>query len=424
VTPLHPDSVRGAPEISGDRVAAAGADLLTAADFRRAAEPLVDAAVWDFIEGGAEDERTLAANVAAFERVRLRPRVLVDVSACDTAVELFGARFATPLGIAPTAYQRLIHPDGEVATARGAGAAGALFVVGMLATRTIEDIAAAATAGLWLQVYWLRHRDIMAALVARAERAGYGALVVTVDVPRMGRRWRDMRNGFTIGGDVAAVNLDPALMAAAHRHDAGRSAIAEHTARTFDAAVTWSDLAWLRERTAMPLVLKGILTAEDATLAVAHGVDGVVVSNHGGRQLDGAVASLDALAEVVDAVGGACPVLFDGGVRRGSDALTALALGARAVLLGRPPLWGLAVGGAGGVAGVLATMTAELEHAMALAGRPTLASIDRTVVAGGKGPTGGTAAGASPPTRLGGFEKLGLEGFEGFEGFENSEGDA
>jgi 4-hydroxymandelate oxidase len=364
--------------------------LLTASDYQQAARDVVRPEVWDFIEGGAEAERTLAANLRAFDRVRLRPRVLTDVSSVDTGVSLFGTRYTTPLGVAPISYHRLVHPEGEVATARGAGAAGALFVTGMFASRTLEDIAAATSCGLWLQLYWLRRRDVLQALAERAERAGYGAIMLTVDVPRMGRRWRDMRNGFTIGDDVAAVNIDPEVMAPAHQRDAGRSAIAQHTAQSFDQSVTWSDLAWLRGRSGLPLVLKGILTAEDARLAVEHGADAIVVSNHGGRQLDGAVASLDALTEVVDAVGGALPVLFDGGVRRGADALAALALGAHMVLLGRPQLWGLAVGGADGVAGLLRTATEELAHAMALAGRPSLTDLDRTAVrtstiAGGDG---------------------------------------
>jgi 4-hydroxymandelate oxidase len=322
----------------------------------------------------------LKANVAAFDRVRLRPRVLTDVSTVDTTVSVFGTGFATPVGVAPTAYHRLVDAEGEVATARGASTAGALFVVSVFASRTLEDIAAASTGPLWLHLYWFHRREVMTGLIRRATAAGYGALVLTVDAPRIGRRWRDMRNGFAIGGDVAAVNIDAAVMALTHHSDVGHSAIAEHAAHSFDPGVTWADLAWLRTQTSLPIVLKGILTAEDAALAVEHGVDGIVVSNHGGRQLDGAVASLDALPEVVDAVGGALPVLFDGGVRRGSDALTALALGARMVLLGRPPLWALAAGGAEGVAGLLRTTTEELALAMALAGRPCLAELDRSVV--------------------------------------------
>jgi 4-hydroxymandelate oxidase len=353
---------------------------LTASDYQRLARELVHPDVWDFIEGGAESERTLRANDGAFDRWWLRPRVLTDVSTVDTALSLFGATYATPIGVSPTAYHRLVDGEGEVATAQGAGAAGALFVVSVFASRTLEDIAKAATSGLWLHLYWFRRREVMTGLIRRATDAGFGALVLTVDAPRIGRRWRDMRNGFAIGGDVAAVNISAAVMELTHHGGHGRSAIAEHAAQSFDPAVTWADLAWLREQTSLPIVLKGILTAEDAALAVEHGVDGIMVSNHGGRQLDGAVPSLAALPEVVDAVAGACPVLFDGGVRRGTDALTALALGARMVLLGRPPLWALAAAGADGVEGLLRTTTDELAHAMALAGRPRLADLDRSAV--------------------------------------------
>ncbi|MFG1810072.1 alpha-hydroxy acid oxidase [Streptomyces sp. NPDC049040] len=352
----------------------------TLGDYARAARARLDGPTWDFIEGGAETERTVGANRRAFGRVTLRPRVLVDVSDCRTGTELLGARLETPLGVAPTAYHRLVHPEGEVATARGAGAAGALYVVSIYASRTLEDIAAAAAGPLWIQVYWLRRREALAGLVGRAAAAGCRAVVLTVDAPRLGRRHRDARNGFALGPGIGAVNLDPSVTAAAHLGGAGRSALAAHAVEAVDPSVTWSDLAWLRARSELPLVLKGILTAQDAVLAVRHGADAIVVSNHGGRQLDGATPSLDALAEVVDAVGGACPVLLDGGVRGGTDAFAALALGARAVLLGRPVLWGLAADGAAGVAGVLGLATEELAHTMALTGRPDLASVDRSAV--------------------------------------------
>ena len=223
-------------------------------------------------------------------------------------------------------------------------------------------------------------------MIGRADAAGYRAVLLTVDAPQLGRRGRDARNGFSIGSGVAAVNLDRALMASAHRPVAGRSALAVHTELAIDPSVTWSDLAWLRTHSDLPLVLKGILTAEDARRALDHGADALVVSNHGGRQLDGAVPSLCALPEVVDAVAGACPVLVDGGVRSGADAFAALALGADAVLLGRPVVWGLAVDGAAGVAGVLNLATEELAHTMALTGRPRLADIDGSAVVGRAAP--------------------------------------
>ncbi|WP_416873823.1 alpha-hydroxy acid oxidase [Kitasatospora sp. SC0581] len=355
--------------------------LLTLAGIERAAHAQLPPEIWDFIEGGSGAERTLTANREMFGRHALRPRTLVDVSACDPALTLLGAPLRLPLGIAPMAYHRLVDPEGETATARAAGRAGALLVAGMFASRTLEEIAAAAIGPLWLQLYWLRERAVLAALVERAEAAGYGALVLTVDAPRIGRRLRDLRNGFAVPSAVRAVNLDQALTAASHRATAGRSGIAEHAREQFDPALSWTDLAWLRERTRLPLVLKGILTAEDARLAVEHGVDAVLVSNHGGRQLDGAMPALAALPEVVDAVPAELPVLFDGGVRSGTDLVIALALGARAVLVGRPALWGLATDGEAGVHRVLDLLREELEHTMALLGRPRLADLDRTVLA-------------------------------------------
>ena len=354
--------------------------LLRLDELEDAARRLLPADVWDYLYGGSGAEWTLAANRAAFDRVVLRPRVLVDVSSCDLSTSVLGERWAAPIAVAPMAYHRLAHPDGEVATASAAGAVGLPMVVSMFASRTVEDVAAAATAPLWLQMYWLRRRDALAALVARAEEAGYRALVLTVDTPRVGRRLRDLRNGFALPAGVEAANLDASVMATAHRHRPGSSALERHSRDQFDAGITWRDLAWLRERSALPLLLKGVLTGDDARLAADEGVDGVVVSNHGGRQLDGAVASLDALPEVVAAVPDGYPVLVDGGVRRGTDVLKALALGARAVLVGRPVLWGLACSGRHGVAAVLRLLCAELDDAMALAGRPTVAQIDRSAV--------------------------------------------
>ncbi|ACU72172.1 (S)-2-hydroxy-acid oxidase [Catenulispora acidiphila DSM 44928] len=356
------------------------APLLCFEDYRGAAQERVAAEIWDFVDGGADTERTVTANRRAFARAEIRPRALVDTEVCDTRTAILGSTLGTPLAVAPTAYHRLVHPEGEVATAQGAGAADALYTVSIFASRTLEDIAASASGPLWLQLYWLRQREAMVTLIDRAAAAGYRALVLTVDIPRMGRRLRDMRNGFAVGPDCAAVNLDAALMASAHLRGAGKSALAVHTAQTIDPSVTWADLAWLRERSDLPLVLKGILTAEDARLAVSYGADAIIVSNHGGRQLDGAVPSLTALPEVVAAVAGACPVMVDGGVRSGGDAFAALALGAQAVFLGRPVLWGLAVGGAAGVAGLLDLATGELAHTMALAGRPGLDLIDRSAV--------------------------------------------
>ncbi|MFE1321023.1 alpha-hydroxy acid oxidase [Kitasatospora phosalacinea] len=355
-------------------------EALEPADFERAARDRLPSDVWDFVQGGSGAERTLAANRARFAECRLRPRTMVDVSVTDQRLTLLGSRLDTPVGIAPMAYHQLFHPEGETATARAAGRAGALMVAGIFASRTLESIAGAATGPLWLQLYWLRRRDALAAVVERAEAAGYRALVLTVDAPRIGRRLRDARNGFAIPAHVRAVNLDPALMAASHRADQGSSGLADHAREQFDPTLTWADLAWLRERTRLPIVLKGILTAEDARLAAEHGADAVVVSNHGGRQLDGALPSLAALPEVAAAAPPNLPVLLDGGVRTGTDVALAVALGARAVLIGRPVLWGLAVDGEDGVARVLDLLKAELDDALALLGRPRLADLDPAAV--------------------------------------------
>ncbi|RKE22663.1 alpha-hydroxy acid oxidase [Streptomyces sp. TLI_171] len=354
---------------------------LTLAEHGTLAKARLPAVIWDFFEGGAGAEWTARANLDAWQRHVLRPRVLVDVSAPDSGTELLGARLAAPLGVAPMAYHRLAHPDAECATAEAAADTGTLLVASIFASRTLEQIAAAAPgAPRWLQLYWLRDREALAALVRRAEQADYRALVLTVDAPKVGRRLRDLRNAFALPPGLTAANLDPALTSAAGRAAPGRSGIEEHSRQQFDTRITWADLAWLRARTTLPLVLKGVLTAEDARLAVEHGVDALVVSNHGGRQLDGAPPALAALPEVVDAVPAALPVLVDGGLRHGADLAKALALGARAALVGRPVLWGLAHGGAEGARAVLDLLREELLDTMVLAGRPTLADLDRTAL--------------------------------------------
>jgi 4-hydroxymandelate oxidase len=343
-------------------------------DFAALARAKVDPLVWDFIEGGGGAELTLEANRALFDAALLRPRVLVDVSRCDTSTRLLGLELPSPFGVAPLAYHGMVLDEGEVATARGL--AGALMVVSIFASRTMEEIAPEATGPLWMQLYWMRERRVLVDLVKRAQGLGFKAIVLTVDAPRIGIRLRDKRNGFGVPAHLAAVNVDQALMAATY----GEDGIAEHARQTFDQSVTWSDLAWLKGLSDLPLVVKGVLTAEDAALAVEHGADAIVVTNHGGRQLDGAIPSLRALPEVVAAVAGRCPVLLDGCVRSGRDAFVALALGASAVLVGRPVLWALAAGGSDGVSRLLAMLTDELDHTMALAGRPSVARIDRSAL--------------------------------------------
>jgi 4-hydroxymandelate oxidase len=369
--------------------------LLTVADYEAAAHDRLPAGIWDYISGGSGEEWTLGANREAFARLALRPRALVDVSAPDLSTALLGAPLRAPIGVAPVAYHQLADPEGEVATARAAGAAGQPLVVSVFASRTLEEIAAAASGPLWLQLYWFRRREVVTGLIRRAEAAGYRALVLTVDTPRVGRRLRDARRGFAIPAGVVAANVDPVVMAGTHEVVDGESALVRHSRAQFDPSLGPDDLAWLCAQTDLPVLVKGVLTAQDAELAMAHGAAGVVVSNHGGRQLDGAVASVDALAEVSAAVGGRGPVLVDGGVRTGTDVLRALALGASAVLVGRPALWGLAVDGESGARAVLDILAAELEEAMVLSGRPRLSDVDSSVLSS-DGPLQGRPAPRDP----------------------------
>jgi 4-hydroxymandelate oxidase len=278
--------------------------------------------------------------------------------------------------IAPTAMHRLAHPDGEAATARAAAAAETVMILSTISTISMEDVAAAGSGPKWFQLYVHRDRDLTATLVKRAHEAGYSAIVLTVDVPFLGRRLRDERNDFTLPPGLGLANLEGIPLPAEPGSNLWR-----YFAAQIDPSVTWEDVAWLRSLSPLPVVLKGILTAEDAVLGVEAGAAGIVVSNHGGRQLDGVAAALDALPEVLEAVGDSCEVYVDGGVRRGTDVLKALGLGARAVLIGRPVLWGLAVDGEAGVTTVLAMLREELRMAMALAGRTSVAAIDSSVIA-------------------------------------------
>jgi 4-hydroxymandelate oxidase len=341
------DGVSGDPDGLGDGVDGLG-ELASRARAR------LDPAHWDFLAGGAGDERTLRANEDAFERRRIVPRVLRSPGNRDLRTSLFGDELATPVLVAPTAFHKLAHPDGEAATARGAADAGTVMVVSMAATTPVEQIAAAG-GPLWFQLYPQPDLAFTESVVKRAEAAGCRALVVTVDSPVFGRRERDLRNGF--------LDLPAGLHCENMRDDTGRV-----RSITMDADLGWQRIDWLRGVTGLPILLKGVLHPADARLAVAHGVDGLLVSNHGGRQLDGVVATVDALPAVADAVDGRLPILLDGGVRRGTDVLVALALGATAVLVGRPVLWGLAADGADGVRNVLERLTAELDQSLALAG--------------------------------------------------------
>jgi 4-hydroxymandelate oxidase len=329
-------------------------------DYERLAEEKLDANAHAYFAGGAGDEVTVRENLAAFERRKLRPRVLVDVRSVSTATTVLGTQIALPILVAPLALQRMAHPDGELATARAAAAAGTIMCLSTAATARPAEVAAAAPgAPRWFQVYVFAERSLTEELIAEAVENGFSALALTVDTPYLGRRERDLRVDFkipeqlTVAGDIFA--------------------------QGFHAGLSWRDLEWLAGY-GLPVVVKGILTSEDAHLACEHGAAAVVVSNHGGRQLDGVPASLDSLEEVVAAVDGRAEVLLDGGIRRGTDVLKALALGARAVLIGRAMVWGLTVAGEEGVADVLRLLRDEVELGLALLGCASPADVTRAHV--------------------------------------------
>jgi isopentenyl diphosphate isomerase/L-lactate dehydrogenase-like FMN-dependent dehydrogenase len=331
--------------------------FVTVDDYEPVARGLLPSEVYDYFAGGAGNEWTLAENRRAFERWLIRPRVLSGAYPPDPSTEILGTHVAFPLLIAPWAYQRKAHPDGEPATARAAARAGTIMAVSTTAMDLLEEVAAASEFTKWWQLYVFTDRGLTEETLYRAHAAGYGAVCFTVDFPVGGLRHRDTRSGFVIPQGLPEDD------------------------QVYDPNITWDDLAWIRERAPLPLLVKGIITAEDAMLAVEHGADGIVVSNHGGRQLDGVAAGITVLPEVVEAVEGRIPVIVDGGVRRGTDIFKAIALGASAVMTARPLCWGLAVNGEEGVVDVLRILRAEFENTMSLAGVRTVADIERAFVA-------------------------------------------
>ncbi|QTS87399.1 alpha-hydroxy-acid oxidizing protein [Ectopseudomonas khazarica] len=349
------------------------ADIAAVGDYQAYARERMSEQAWAYLAGGAADELTLQDNRQAFDRLRLRSRVLQDLRGGNTRLRLFGQDYEHPIFVAPVAYQKLAHADGELACVLGASALRAGMVVSTQASIELETIAAQAQTPLWFQLYIQPDRDFTAALVRRAEAAGYRALVLTVDAPVSGIRNREQRAGFALPAGIEAVNLRGMRPLAVSADPSASSLLLGGP--LLNAAPTWADLAWLRAQTRLPILLKGILSAADAEQALAAGVDGLIVSNHGGRTLDGLPATIEALPEVAAAVQGRVPVLLDGGIRRGTDILKALALGADAVLVGRPCIFALAAAGAVGVAHVLQLLRAELEVAMALTGCADLASI-------------------------------------------------
>ncbi len=342
------------------------------ADFERLASERIEAGALGYFAGGAGDERTLRRNVEAYGEWELIPRVLVDVSEVDASVELFGSKLSMPLAVAPVAFQRLVHEDGEEAMARAAGEAGTAMCLSTIATATPASVAAAAPGTpKWFQLYVFRDRAVTEALLAEAVESGYEAIFLTVDAPFAGRRERDLRAGFEV--DVDAPSVTAAI-------GSDRPVSVREVFGLVDASLSWDDLASLVSSCELPVVLKGLMHPADAELAIEAGAAGVVVSNHGGRQLDGVPATIDALPAVAEAVAGRIPLLVDGGIRRGTDVLVALALGADAALAGRPALWGLAVGGEEGVRQVLEILKAEIELGLALLGCRAPADVTRAHV--------------------------------------------
>lgn len=352
--------------------------LASVAAFEEAARERLSAMAYAYYAGGAGDEVTLSRNCAAWSEIRIWHRVLVDVSRRSTGATLLGREMSAPLLVAPTALHRMACPDGELATVRAAGSVGVPMVVSSLSTTRLEEICAAATGPVLFQLYIGQDRAFVRELAQRAVAAGCAAIELTVDTPVWGLREREQRTGFRVPDGMGVVNL----YREGHAGPTGHSGvgIGQALGWTIDASLSWRDVEWLVGQVPLPVLLKGICRADDARRAVASGAGGIVVSNHGGRQLDGAPAAAEALPHVVDAVAGRVPVLVDGGIRRGTDILRALALGATAVQVGRPVLWGLAVGGEAGARRVLELLVEDLSRSMALAGCPDIRSISRDLL--------------------------------------------
>lgn len=348
-------------------------------DFERLAPDNLTQMAFDYYAGAADDLVTLRDNRLAYQKFRLRPRMLVDVSQRDLNTTVLGKAMPMPLMLAPTAFHRMAHPDGELATVRAAGALGLTMILSSLSTTSLEDVAQAATAPLWFQLYVYKDRGLTESVVRRAEATGYTAIVLTVDAPYFGRREADVRNGFYLPDGLTIANV-----AGTGKENLGAvtggSGLNAYIASMLDASLTWKDLDWLASITHLPVIVKGILRGDDAQRAIDYGAKGIIVSNHGGRQLDTAPATIDVLAEIVDVALDKIDIIMDGGIRRGTDILKAVALGAKAVAIGRPVLWGLAYKGEDGVRRVLEILRDELSLAMALSGCAAVADITEDLI--------------------------------------------
>ncbi|MEN9372328.1 MAG: hypothetical protein RLZZ64_1403 [Bacteroidota bacterium] len=356
-------------------------DVLNIFDLERLAKERLPVLAYDYYRSGAWDETTLKANREAYEKLKIHYKILVDVEKRDLSTTIFGQHVDFPILVAPTAFHKLAHPDGELATGRAAVKAKTIMTLSSLSTTTIEEVAEATNKTFWFQLYINKQREYTRDLVARAESAGAKALVVTVDTPLWGRRERDVRNGFHLPPGLSAINLVKYQQDGIAKGQSG-AGLGQSFAWMLDATLQWKDLDWLASITKLPIIIKGVCRVDDAIKATEHGIKGILVSNHGGRQMDSAPATIDVLPAIVDAVGNRTTVLMDGGIRRGTDAMKALAQGAKAVLVGRPVLWGLAAGGQQGVEKALSMLREELDLGMALSGCRNLKELNRSLLEG------------------------------------------
>jgi 4-hydroxymandelate oxidase len=356
-------------------------DVINIFDLERLAKERLPVLAYDYYRSGAWDETTLKANRESYEKLKIHYKILVDVEKRDLSTTIFGQHVDFPILVAPTAFHKLAHPDGELATGRAALKAKTIMTLSSLSTTTIEEVAEATNKTFWFQLYINKQREYTRDLVARAESAGAKALVVTVDTPLWGRRERDVRNGFHLPPGLSAINLVKYQQDGIAKGQTG-AGLGQSFSWVLDATLQWKDLEWLATITKLPIIIKGVCRVDDAIKATEHGIKGILVSNHGGRQMDSAPATIDVLPAIVDAVGNQATVLMDGGIRRGTDAMKALAQGAKAVLVGRPVLWGLAAGGQQGVEKALSMLREELDLGMALSGCRNLKELNRSLLQG------------------------------------------
>ncbi len=352
--------------------------LVNISDFENLAKEKLTQMAYDYYSSGANDEITLRENIDAYKRIFLKYRVLVDVSRIDMSTEVLGQKISMPLIIAPTAFHKMAHADGEAAVAKAAGSAGTIMILSTLSNTDVEEVVNATSGPVWFQLYVYKDREVTKELVRRAEVAGCRAIVLTVDAPFLGTRERDVRNNFTLPDGLSVKNLLPVNKG--DLPESNESNLSGYVQEHLDPSLSWKDIAWLRSITELPVLIKGISCKEDALIAVEHGAAGIVVSNHGGRQLDTCRATIDVLPEVADAVQGKTEILIDGGIRRGTDILKAVALGAKAVLIGRPVIWGLTADGENGVKSVLGIFRKEFHLAMALCGCDSVDKINREYI--------------------------------------------